>query len=38
VTDEKLAAVARRAPEPASPTPPAEPRQGMVDRLRGWWQ
>jgi hypothetical protein len=38
VTDEKLAAVATQAPEPPQQGPPATPRQGMVDRLRGWWQ
>jgi hypothetical protein len=38
VSDEKLAAVAKQAPEPAQPGQPAAQRQGMVDRLRGWWQ
>jgi len=38
VSDEQVAAVARQAPSPAPARPQAEPRQGMVDRLRGWWQ
>jgi len=38
VDDAKLAEVARRAPEPQQPEQPAAARQGMMDRLRGWWQ
>ncbi|MFM7138091.1 MAG: hypothetical protein ACKO1M_13635, partial [Planctomycetota bacterium] len=41
VSDERLAAVANQAPEPGPQGKPVEPepsRQGMVDRLRGWWQ
>lgn len=38
VSDEQVAAVARRTPTPAPAQPQPEPRQGMVDRLRGWWQ
>ena len=38
VNDDTLAAVAERAPEPVQPAPPPAPRQGMIDRLQGWWQ
>jgi hypothetical protein len=40
VTDAAVAAVVRETPPPdsAAPSPPADSRQGMVDRLRSWWQ
>jgi hypothetical protein len=40
IDDAAIAAVTRRTTEapPAAPAPPPEPRQGMLDRLRGWWQ
>lgn len=40
VDDDDVAAVVRqRAPAPpATGEPPAEPRQGMLDRVRGWWR
>jgi hypothetical protein len=40
IDDAAVAAMAREAPPPAEvrQTAPAEERQGMLDRLRGWWQ
>jgi hypothetical protein len=40
IDDEAVVAVVRRTrPEPAAkPSPAEEPRQGMLDRLRGWWR
>ncbi|MFM8414590.1 MAG: hypothetical protein ACKOCX_07690 [Planctomycetota bacterium] len=40
VSDDDVAAVVRQAP-PVTPRvaePPAEPRQGMLERVRGWWR
>lgn len=39
VSDDAVMARARaeKAPEAAAPTREPEPRQGMFDRLRGWW-
>jgi hypothetical protein len=39
IDDAAVAAVARQAAPPPRPAEPAaEPRQGMLDRLRGWWR